>query len=233
MLDEPTRDFASWQQFHLDAAATMALLVWIPAECRSVANFWHAFHAIYAGQVGRPSDARWGDKTPFNVARLPNIVVIFPQARFVFMIRDVFDTAYWYGSMPMLRRDGQFIGGAERWVYANSMILEFSERYPTQTLLVRYEDLTGSPDREMARVLRHLEIPLPEAGAVNALEARDIAARPHLGNVLGAVSPDFVDRGRANLEPAVKESIAAIAAPLQIHLGYESTGANRFPVLGS
>jgi protein-tyrosine sulfotransferase len=229
ILNDLQKYSESWEYFGIEEATALNLLTSIPGDFRNIANFWHAFHAVYANRVHKPSDTRWGDKTPSNTAELPEVIGIFPQARFVFMVRDVFDMAYSYGSMPV--RAGQYLGAARRWVHANSRILDFQEQYPRQAIVVRYEDLTRFPDREMQQVLCHLDVPLFTAGALNALEAWDIAARPHLGNVLGGVSSDFIGKGRANLKDDVKQEISGIAAPLQIRLGYEPTGAAGFPLM--
>jgi hypothetical protein len=232
-----------WADFGIDAGTAFGLLANIPDNFREIANFWHAFHAIYANRVNKPSDTRWGDKTPASVDGLPEIIRIFPHARFIFMVRDVFDTAYSHGSMSIHGRTDNYLGGARRWVDANARILAFCRQYALQAIVVLYEELTRFPEREMQRVFRHLGVlnhqealghlgvPASTASALNVLEARDMAAQPYLRNVLHDVSSDFIGKGRANLTDEVKQGISDIAAPLQIRLGYEPTGAERFPLL--
>jgi protein-tyrosine sulfotransferase len=220
-----------WEDFSIDEPLALQLLATVPAPRRSIANFWHAFHAIYATRMDRPSDTRWGDKTPANVDGLPQIMQIFPQARFVFMVRDVFDTAYSYGAMSISERAGNPQTGAQRWVDANAKVLAFADAYPAQAIIVRYEDLARFPEHEITRVLGHLRVPAAVMGALNPLEVRDITAQPHLKSVLHEVSREFICKGRANLTKADKESIANIAAPLQIQLGYEPTGMDHPPCM--
>ncbi|HEY1934651.1 MAG TPA: sulfotransferase [Acetobacteraceae bacterium] len=215
-----------WEDFAIDEPLALQLLATVPLQHRSIANFWHAFHAIYATGMDRPSDTRWGDKTPANVDGLTQIMQIFPQARFVFMVRDVFDTAWSYSAMSISERAGNPQTGAQRWVDANAKVLAFAGQYPAQAIVVRYEDLARFPEREMARVLGHLRVPGSAACAPNPLEVRDITAQPHLESVLHGVSSEFIGRGRANLAEAIKESIADIAGPLQLRLGYEPTGSD-------
>jgi protein-tyrosine sulfotransferase len=219
-----------WEDFGIDQTTAFGLLTSIPGAFRTIANFWHAFHAIYANRVNKPSDTRWGDKTPSNVDGLSEVIQIFPQARFIFMVRDVYDMSYSLGSMATSGRAGVYLGGAKRWVDANAKILAFKQQYAAQAMLVRYEELARYPEREMAAVLAHLGVPSAAAGELNALEARDMAAHPDLRNALGSVRSDFIGKGRANLTDRVKEQIFGIAAPLQVSLGYEPTGADRFPI---
>jgi len=114
IIGEVQRDSPQNGAFGVDAAMAISLLSSIPPEHRTIANFWHAFHAIYATHVGKPSVSRWGDKTPLNAARLDNIIELFPTARFIFMIRDIFDVAYSYGSMDVVGRRGKYLDQSPR-----------------------------------------------------------------------------------------------------------------------
>lgn len=220
-----------WDYLALDAGTAFGLLSVMPDALRSVANFWHAFHAIYARQATKPSTTRWGDKTPSNIDGLAELIQIFPSGRFIFLVRDVFDMAYSFGSMPGDARSGRYLDGARRWVDANARMLAFREEYGEQTIIVRYEALALQPDVEMARVLLHLDATPVPATALTSMEARDIAARPHLRAALGEVSGAFIGKGRASLPDKVKQEIRAIAAPLQVRLGYDPTGEPRVPLM--
>lgn len=117
-----------------------------------------------------------------------------------------------------------YFDGARRWVFANTSILALAERHPGQSLLLRYEGVVRFPDREIARVLRYAALPDMPRRSLDAAETRDIAAAPHLSNALDPVSGDYIGKGRAGLDPALKRSIARIAAAVQARLGYEPTG---------
>lgn len=224
---------ASSLHFGDDWVLVMVLLQNIPREVRTVANFWHAFHALYAARLNRPGDTRWGDKTPSNTVDLPNLVEVFPQARFVFLVRDVFDSAYSYGSMSAADRPGQYWDGARRWVLTNSHILAFAERFPEQTTLLCYEDLVRFPGRAVARVLQHLRLPSVTPRALVPAETQDIANAAHLSNALGDVSSNYIGKGRAGLTRHDKHRIAGIAASLQLWFGYEPSGLDCFPLAGA
>ncbi|HUB45281.1 MAG TPA: sulfotransferase [Acetobacteraceae bacterium] len=224
VLTNLVKHSGNWADFGIDAAAALPLFAAIPPEHRTVANFWHAFHALYARHIGRPSKTRWGDKTPSSVDALPEIVEIFPDARFIFMIRDVFDMAYSYGSMATAGRAGDYLGGARRWVEANSKLLVFHEHFAAQSIIMRYETLVLSANSEMARAMAHLGIAFSAVDALTAAEARDMAAQPDLRNVLHDVHRDSIGKGRTILTDETKAAISAIAGPLQTRLGYEPFG---------
>ena len=225
VLTNMVKHTAHWADFGIDATAALPLFAAIPDGQRSIANFWHAFHALYARHLGKPSDARWGDKTPSSVDALPEIISSFPRARFVFMVRDVFDMAYSYGSMAAPGRAGDYLGGANRWVDANTKLLAFHEQYPAQAIIVRYEDLVRNTQQEMARVLAHLDVPLSAAIELTAAEARDMATQADLHNVLHDVRSDSIGKGRTHLAADVKAAIAAIAAiAAPLHARLSSAG---------
>jgi len=221
VLSNLVKHSANWGDFGIDAGVALTLFAAMPAAERSVGNFWHAFHALYARHAGRESTARWGDKTPSSVDALPEIAGIFPDARFVFMIRDVFDMAYSYGSMAAAGRAGDYLGGARRWVDANTKLLDFYQRRGGQSIIVRYETLVLDADREMARIMGHLGVTPSAANALTAVEARDMAAHPDLRNVLHDVHRNSIGKGHMRLADQVKAAVSAIAGPLQARLGYE------------
>jgi hypothetical protein len=227
------RHSAGWAFYGIDPREALGLLSAIDAAHRSMANFWHGFHALYATRVNKPGETRWGDKTPSNVDALPDILQVFPAARFVFMVRDVFDVAYSYGSMSTPGRAGRYLEGAQRWIDANRRMLAFAGEQAAQSIIVRYEDVVRAPDQAMPAVLRHLNLPAMAAGAMTAQEAQDIAARPDLRNVLTEVSGGFIGKGRSGLSPEIKARIAGIAGPLQRRFGFEPTGAVGAPAAAS
>ena len=209
-----------WEDFGIDAAAALGLFAALPSDCRSVANFWHAFHALYARHVGRPGATRWGDKTPSSVDALPEIAGIFPDARFIFMVRDVFDMAWSFGSMATAGRAGDYIAGARRWADANAKLAAFQPQHATQCITVRYEDLVHNPEAEMQRVLRHLDVKPRASGTLSAAETGDMAAQPDLQAAIQDVHVGSVGKGRVNLPDDIRAAIAAIAGPMLIRLGY-------------
>ena len=56
-----------------------------------------AVYRAYAKRVGKP---RWGDKTPRYVEHIPFLKGLFPDARFVHLVRDGRDVALSYANVP-------------------------------------------------------------------------------------------------------------------------------------
>jgi Sulfotransferase family len=138
---------------------------------------WHNVHALdkpgfadviravflaYAATQGKP---RWGDKTPVYVHELDLLARLFPDARFIHIIRDGRDVALSYSSHesapwgPMNvsqaalkwrrdvnagRRSGALLGGS---------------RY----IEVRYESLVDDAQGQLEAVCRFLDLPFEQA----------------------------------------------------------------------
>ena len=59
-----------------------------------------AIGAVYESYAAAHGKSRWGDKTPMYMQRLPLLEELFPDARYVHLIRDGRDTAVSFLSMP-------------------------------------------------------------------------------------------------------------------------------------
>ncbi len=123
-----------------------------------------------------------GERTPANVEHLDLIWELFPQARFIHVIRDPRDVAVslWqhghriqeggfskqYGSLDALAL--HLCEGWSAWMQHSALL---GEQRPGQYLEVRYEDLLTSGPAAMARALEFLDIPPDPAVISNCIKA--------------------------------------------------------------
>lgn len=222
-----TQDAAHWRHFGLDAAILGPTLEALPPEHRTPADFWHAFHALYAGRM-KPAARRWGDKTPYNAYDPGQVLAVFPQARVIHLSRDVYDVAASYGRMK--GREGRFLEGAQRWVVANQTLLALAEararsteREAEQVLHLRYESLVRSCPEELRRVCACLGLDYADTlleSPVAEPQLADVRASGWLHKALAPPDLDRIGAGGADLSPTVRAEIARIATPLMQRLGH-------------
>jgi hypothetical protein len=94
----------------------------------------------YAEAQGKP---RWGDKTPWYVHHVEELLAVWPEARFVVLVRDGRDVALSVGRMPWGPNNAW---SAARWWAAGIRAgAEAMRRHPEQVMQVRYEDLASDP----------------------------------------------------------------------------------------
>lgn len=112
----------------------------------------------YARLQGKP---RWGDKTPNYVLSIPALARLFPQARFVHVIRDGRDVALSYLAIPAFGSDIR----AAAWLWRDRVGagLRWGRRLGRGRYTeVRYEGLVDDPERELRRLCSFLGLPFTD-----------------------------------------------------------------------
>jgi len=118
-----------------------------------------AGHSKYNGVVGPDAvdqPIRFGDKTPEHVYRLDRIDRVYPDSRWIFVVRDARDVAMSLTRMPWMKVNLR--GAAALWAATQQRLIVAAARRPEQVLWVSYEALIDRPERELARVLRFLDV---------------------------------------------------------------------------
>ena len=109
-----------------------------PQTLRALIETFYAYLARKGGSTAR----RWGDKTPWNTYHLPAIGAIFPQARYVWLMRDGRDVALSYVTSELYDSLPEAAG---RWADANRACNRFA-RWCPHIYRLRYEDLVSDPE---------------------------------------------------------------------------------------
>ncbi|MBK1671015.1 hypothetical protein CKO28_23695 [Rhodovibrio sodomensis] len=205
-------------EFGLELWAIEGALADLPPERRSLAGLLDAIYRIHAERHGKPG-ARWGDKTPINTFCLEEIRAVFPDARFVEMLRDGADAAASLvaaGLQPDLRAAGQ------RWLDARRAVARYRVS-GGQVLTVRYEDLVRTPEAVLAQVCDHVAISycpeaIAETGHVAAMG--DVPALPHHANVASPITAASIGRGRAQMSALQRAQLAPLLDNELVRAGY-------------
>lgn len=107
---------------------------------------------------------RWGDKSPEYVENLPILFELFPDAKYIHLVRDGRDVAnsvmgrYWGAK--------NVYSAAIEWRDAVQKVTHFVDRLPKgQVLEVRYEDFLTNPLEVYDRLINFLDVD-PEDGAL-------------------------------------------------------------------
>ena len=186
---------------------------------------WHAacerhdaagiFEALVRHDGGSPlgSERIWGDKTPPYRLHLPLLKQLFPDSRFIHIIRDVRDVCLsshsaWGKSM---------VRTAQIWADETPICQEAGrEMKPEDYLELRYEDLTGAPETWLRRVSDFLEVPFDPA----TLELARPAEKLGTANASTQVLSSNREKWRKKMTEATQQQVEAIAGSLLVELGY-------------
>ncbi len=98
-----------------------------------------------------------GDKNPVYSWYIPEILQIFPSAKFVFLIRDYHDNIYSHINRTSTLHKS-IRAHAHQWLAFNTAIMQALRNSPEQVLFVRYEDLIQSPQKELKKICSFLKL---------------------------------------------------------------------------
>lgn len=122
------------------------------AESRTFEGLFAALLGKYAEHVGKP---RWGEKTPYNLFFIKEILADFPNAQFVFITRDGRDASADY--LESSFGPTNIYAAAYAWKRSQNAVEEWREKLPTdQWLDVSYEALVHDPESVLRGVTTFL-----------------------------------------------------------------------------
>ena len=108
---------------------------------RGFAGAYCAMLDRYAQELGKP---RWGEKTPYNLYYVEQILEDFPNAKFVFATRDGRDQASDY--LECSFGPTNVYCAAELWRMGQEAVKPWREKLaPDQWMDIRYEDFVRDP----------------------------------------------------------------------------------------
>ena len=115
--------------------------------------------AVFMHFAAAKGKRRWGEKSPMNVLHMTRLAEVFPDARFIHIIRDGRDAA-----QSFERRFG-FV--PEETVYRWREVLQVGQQQGRalgagRYMEIRYEDLTAEPARWMRAICEFLDLPFDE-----------------------------------------------------------------------
>lgn len=103
-------------------------------------------------------DTRIGDKTPWNVFHIGRIDRVFPEAKYVHLLRDPRAVVASYVSNFNGIKEVNIRDASLRWVDAINIIERFSKDKDRQVLEIKYERLVKNPDEVLKDVADHLKL---------------------------------------------------------------------------
>lgn len=162
------------------------------------------------GKVPYGSSAIWGDKSPNYRSHLPLLKKLWPEARFVHIVRDVRDVC-----MSSNKAWGKHVlRNAQRWA---DEVGECCNAGVGDYLQLRYEDLLEDPATELTRIAEHCDLPFDE----RMLDPG--RASENLGDTKGqtGIVATNARKWKARMDAGTQQQIEAVCGELLNELGYE------------
>ncbi len=104
----------------------------------------------YGRSLGRPDGELWIDHTPINIRMGKALAELFPDARFIDLVRD--GRAIAASVIPLDWGPNDVIAAAEDWTRSLAHGLSLATTFPDRVMRVRYEDLVTDPATVLAKI---------------------------------------------------------------------------------
>jgi len=182
-----------------------------------------AVFAAYAAERGKP---RWGDKTPLYLQHLDVLERLFPDARYVHLIRDGRDAALSFLSVPEgLMTEGwghpsDAQGFACQWASEIQSARSLGTRVgPDRYLELRYESLVADPEGELRGVCLFADLEFG-VGMLDYVGRTGSARKAHQQR-LNEPPREGVRDWRTEMAPDARRAFEDVAGGMLDALGYE------------
>ena len=184
-----------------------------------------AIAAVFETYAIGHGKARWGDKTPLYMQYLPLLERLFPDARFVHLVRDGRDAALSFLSVPAgIMTEGwgyprDAAGFACQWASEVRDARALGTRVGARFLELHYEQLVVDPAIELRRVCAFAELPYDEAmlGYVGQTDSATKRHQQRLNEPPRAGVRDW----RTEMSASDRAAFEEVAGALLADLGYE------------
>lgn len=198
---------------------------------KTPAGFLEQLYSHYAAQKGA---VRWGDKTPIYSSYIDLIHQIFPQAKFVHIIRDGRDVA-----LSMLDKWGDKEIHVDIYFTARNWVRRIREAQLSGKRLgsglfyeLTYESLVASPEESLRHVCDFLEEPFVEEMVTHHRKARQqIGSGSFHDAVRQPVSKSRICRWQNEMNAADLRLFEQVAGPLLVELNYKLADVGPMSIL--
>ena len=193
----------------------------LPREQRSLARLIDLIYVHYA-QDKKPQATRWGDKSIRNALFLPLIDQLYPDARYIVLIRDGRDVA-----VSLVAADTTPVTDVERaadyWMRSVTKARRFAARLDdSRRLELFYEDLVREPEPAVRRVYEFLDLAFsPRALHItDSLDSLGDANREIHRNLAKPINADSIGKWRRALSAEKQSVLQAMLKDKLLELDY-------------
>ena len=198
-----------------------------PSPTTEYADVMRAAYRAYARVHGK---VRWGDKTPRYVEHLPLLAKLFPDARFIHLVRDGRNVALSYADVPFGPKT--VAKAARLWAErVASGVANGRDLGAGRYMEIRYEDMVDDYTGQAKQLCDFLDLSF-DPGMLDYTERARDAILPRAGDHNPHVAKRPTARVRSwerDMPDPHVEIFEAVAGPVLDRLGYERRYAHPSP----
>jgi len=176
-------------------------------------------YLVYARAHGK---RYWGEKSSVFFRMVPVIAGVFPESRFIHMVRDGRDVYASWRKMDTTK--GNAAVTAVEWVYKlRKARRDLATLGPQRALEVRYETLVSEPARTLEAVCRFLELDFEPAMLEFWRSSPEHIGAHHSDLIFNPVTTRSVNKWKKEMSPREVRHFELLAGRELKALGYEIT----------
>lgn len=144
------------QNWNLDAEALETFILNLAPEKSTFPELCKQVYIQYAKSLNKKKGFICGDKNPHYALFINRLMVVYPKAKFIYLIRDPRPNILSYQNVDF---DLQSLPAlAKRWNLYNKAVLKQAEKFSEKFLCVKFEDLLQSPKEELQKICQFLGV---------------------------------------------------------------------------
>lgn len=154
----------------------------------------------------------WGDKTPQYTNQLNLLHRLWPNAKFIHIIRDVRDYC-----LSMKHAWGKNMSrSAQRWVDDINIARNAVSNFPDQYLELKYEELLETPEKTLGIICDFLDIEFEKSMLQLTKPTERLGDAKHVTGVVQNNKKKYIEK----MTPSMRYRIESIASPILKSAGY-------------
>jgi hypothetical protein len=190
--------------------------------------------AIYERHRAGAGKRRWGCKSTFMVDHVAEVLAVYPDARFVWLVRDPLDVTASAKRSVFGHCHPYLMAGLWR-AQQERALAAWTTYGPDTVRMVRYEDLVGRPEQTVRGLCGFLgeEFEPEMLRHHRSADARYTARLSESWSKAGQpISERFVGSHRDGLTDTERGQVVAVGGPLAARLGYPDAASPAGPAPG-
>jgi hypothetical protein len=191
-------------------------------HCNGKYSFYNIVRSVCTYPWIKPELRYWGDKTPIYSLHGLLLDRLFPDSKFIYIIRDVRDVAASIRKLP-LRGALSMVSIGGDWSRVLCMAQATGKVVgPERFLEIHYEDLVVDPAGILRKICTFLQLEFEESMLKYYLqeEAKRLSRQRHHVNVVKPVNNKTVGNYRKVIKPKHIKVIEKICGPILLSYGY-------------
>ena len=201
-LSDVLKEKKLYRFWKLDINGIKEQIYAIPETARNFTLLCKLIYVNYPSLFGHTKVKIIGDKNPIYTLFIEDLIELFPDAKFIHIIRDFRDNIVSNREAFSLKNCAAL---AHAWKYHNAKVENAKLNYPERFIMLRYEDLAADPANQMQKICRFLNITYtPDILHYHeAISKTEYSENSHLkkihGNLLNPVNTNKVDSWKKKL----------------------------------